>query len=299
MKKFLLPLAISLLIFPLTSCSNQIHTINKENIPTTFYNEGTTVTNPSELPSIGGSSPATEFRKSFILIPNTLAHIIDIDKLPEWENLLDDIITAGIEDPYLYDNIYEFIRFFDIPRKDFEELYYSTNLYYMYDYNFDLLYSDDINKVYSYYKEENQDFLKRNTELSIKQDIKTLIGIDDFNDWLYKTKTIKYNDYYDVSWSIAEAIYTFNIPRSDIEEILLNYVSDENGIVITEIYEDGSESPITGNTMMYEYNLNMVYDDNATLEELLVSNTRKSSTVFQNRSTELKGYEIDKMIHLP
>ena len=107
----------------------------------------------------------------------------------DWENSINGVIAAGREDPYLYDNIYRFIRFFDIPREDFEELYYSTNLYYLYDYNFDLLYSDDIDKVYSYYKEDNEDFLKRNTEFSIKQDIKDLIGAENFNNWLFTDKT--------------------------------------------------------------------------------------------------------------
>lgn len=88
--------------------------------------------NSSELLGIGGSLPATEFKNSFILLPDTLAHIIDTSKLADWENSINGVIAAGREDPYLYDNIYRFIRFFDIPREDFEELYYSTNLYYLY-----------------------------------------------------------------------------------------------------------------------------------------------------------------------
>ena len=66
--------------------------------------------------------------------------------------------------------------------------------------------------------------------------------------------------------SIAEAIYDFDIPRSSIEEILRGYISDENGV--TETYEDGTKSPISGGTIMYEYNLDMIYNDNAALKGL-------------------------------
>ena len=87
---------------------------------------------------------------------------------------------------------------------------------------------------------------------------KDLIGAENFNNWLFTNKTPVYNDYYDVSWSIAEAIYDFDIPRSSIEEILRGYISDE----------DGTKSPISGSTIMYEYNLDMIYNDNAALKGL-------------------------------
>ncbi len=294
MKKWIPIIVISLLISSLTSCDTQIHANKEENSQSFPLSEESAITYSSELPNIGGSLPTTEFKNSFILLPDTLAHIIDTGKLSDWENLINGIVAAGKEDPYLYDNIYQFIRFFDIQREDFEKLYYSTNLYYLYDYNFDLLYSDDIDKVYSYYKEENEDFLKRNTEFSIKQDIKNLIGDEDFNNWLYAKKTQEYGDYYDVSWSIAEVVYDFDIPRSAIEDILHNYMSDENGVMITEIYEDGSEASITNDTVMYEYNLDMVYNDNAELKELLAL-----STSVRDQAAKLKGYEIDRIIHLP
>lgn len=294
MKKWIPIIVVSLLISSLTSCDTQIHTNKEENSQSFPLSEESATTYSSELPNIGGSLPTTEFKNSFILLPDTLAHIIDTGKLSDWENLINGIVAVGKEDPYLYDNIYQFIRFFDIQREDFEELYYSTNLYYLYDYNFDLLYSDDIDKVYSYYKEENEDFLKRNTEFSIKQDIKNLIGDEDFNNWLYAKKTQEYGDYYDVSWSIAEVVYDFDIPRSAIEDILHNYMSDENGVMITEIYEDGSEASITNDTVMYEYNLDMVYNDNAELKELLAL-----STSVRDQAAKLKGYEIDRIIHLP
>ncbi len=60
--------------------------------------------------------------------------------------------------------------------------------------------------------------------------------------------------------------------------------------MITEIHEDGSESPISNNTIMYEYNLDMIYNDNAALKDLLDSNSSTSAD-------KLKGYEIDRIIH--
>ena len=153
MKKWLLTITVGLLISSLTSCNTQIPTDTQENsqsFPSSeesqslLQNEESADMNSSELPGIGGSLPATEFKNSFILLPDTLAHIIDTSKLADWENSINGVIAAGREDPYLYDNIYRFIRFFDIPREGFEELYYSTNLYYLYDYNFDLLYAKQI-----------------------------------------------------------------------------------------------------------------------------------------------------------
>lgn len=322
MKKIILSFTAILLICSLISCNTQIKENdttdnqttddpNIEKIVETDMTDDQTADAPNievieeiditgdqtaDDPNIGGSIPDTEFRDSFILLSDTLSHIIDVDKLPEWENAIQEVVDSGIEDPYLYDNIYEFIRFFEIPREEFEELYYSTNLYYMYDYDFDLLYSDDVDKVYEYYKKENDDFTKRNTEFSIKQDIKNYVGFEEFNNWLQAEKTIKFNDYYDVSWSIAEAIYEFDIPRESIEEILNGYMSDENGVIITEVYADGSEIPISGNTLMYEYDLDMVYDDNSEIAELLISEPQSTASELQVSDTELQGYEVDEMI---
>ena len=44
-----------------------------------------------------------------------------------------------------------FIQYFDIKRGDFEKLYYSTDLYSTYEYNIDILYSGDKDKVEEYY----------------------------------------------------------------------------------------------------------------------------------------------------
>lgn len=116
------------------------------------------------------------------------------------------------------------------------------------------------------------------------------------SNWLQAEKTIKFNDYYDISWSIAEAIYEFDIPRESIEEILNGYMSDENGVIITEVYADGSEIPISGNTLMYEYDLDMVYDDNSEIAELLISEPQSTASELQVSDTELQGYEVDEMI---
>lgn len=290
-----------MLICLLTSCNTKTDEIMKmespkTNNPNAQITHDVFETDDDTALAIGGSIPATEFRNSFILLPDTLSHIIDMERLPEWEKMIKEIVDSGTEDPYLYDNIYEFIRFFDIPREQFEELYYSTNLYYLFDYNFDLLYSDDVEKVYAYYKDENEDFIKRNTELSIKQDIKNLVGIEDFNAWLYKKKTIRFNDYYDVSWSIAEAIYEFKIPQKSIEKILYSYASDEDGVAVFEVYEDGTEIPITGNTLMYEYDLEMIYNDKSELMEMFTTDFQGEIRDIQNVDTALDGYEIDEMI---
>ncbi len=275
MKKFVILLSLSLALCSLTSCSEETITTDStvvENI----------VANDMEG-AIGGSVPDTEFTSSFYMLSGKLSNIIDTDKLPDWEEAVKSVEIPKGEDPFIYENIYEFIRFFDVSRDAFEDLYYSTNLYYLYDYDFDLLYGNDKEKVYAYYRTEQDDFLKRNTESYIKKDIREYVGSEKFYQWLIDSKEEAYGDHYDTSWGIAEAIFAFDIPRNVIEEIIDNYISSGDILPIVEVYEDGMEEVIAGDGYrMFEYNLDMVYENNAEILEAIAAG--------------VPGYQLDEML---
>ncbi len=255
-------------------------------------------------PNSGGTFPHTDFQQSFILISARVSNIVDRDKLSEWNEYISEIVADETKDPYLYDNIYEFIRFFDIPRSELEDVYYSTALYYMYDYDFDLLYGDDVDALYEYYSHENGEFVKRNYEYSIKQAIKSYVGSDEFYEWLQSAKDKKYNEYSDTLWSIAEAVYEFDIPRESLEEIL-GISSDEEiieevieeveEIVIEEVYEDGSTSVISGTADTYTYDLDLIYDDDSALRAYY-SGINTASVDEDNPYHGMNGYEIDEIL---
>lgn len=129
----------------------------------------------------------SDFTNSFVLFTYmsceyALYTVIDTEKLAEWNEKMENISSQKDEDIELYNNIYEFIKFFEIPRDTLEELYYSTNLYYEYDYNFDLLYGDDVEKVYEYYRDDSNhnNLIEKGFELSIKNNIKEYVGWEKF-----------------------------------------------------------------------------------------------------------------------
>lgn len=236
----------------------------------------------------------TAFRESFYQIPGILANVTDRDKSPLWDEHLvyyQELATGAGEDPYLYNNMYEYIRVAEIPRDTLEELYYTSNLYYDYDYDFDLLYGDDIEAVYAYYREDNEAFQKRNTEHQIKDRIRDWVGEELFADWLQENKTSLYGHIYDTAWSIPEAIYAFDIPRADMEALIAGETDEIEPIVeerrIYASYEDGTAIVISGKPM-YTYDLDLIYSVGSVSELLVAMDIVKTDG--------LEGYLIDMLI---
>lgn len=273
MKKLTLVLCVILMISLLSACGR---------VETT--EASTPWIQTEEYSNIGGSVPATDFGSSFIYISNYLSPLIDADRMTEWNNSVQEY-SENHADPYLYDNIYEFIRFFDIPRDELEKLYYSTDLYYRSDYDFDLLYGDDIESVYEYYRGENEDFLKRLTESDLKWSIRMYVGVEKFNEWIYDTKMPenKGGDYSDVLWSIAEAVHEFGISRSDLKYIIATMYTDEDAVIESEVYDDGSIVTVSSsNVKMYDYDFDKIYDGYDEIEKMIESG--------------VPGYKIDESI---
>lgn len=229
------------------------------------------------------------FRDSFYQIPGILANVTDRDKSPLWDEHLEvyyALATDKGEDPYLYNNIYEYIRTAEIPRDTLEELYYASNLYYTHDYDFDLLYGDDLEAVYAYYREDNEEFEKRTTEYQIKKRIQDFVGDEPFADWLQENKTSLYGNVFDTAWSIPEAIYAFDIPRVSME-MLITGETDEIEPVVEEVHEDGTAIVIS-NAPMYTYDLDLIYSVGSVAElftKLGVSEDRL-------------GYQVDMLVRV-
>ncbi len=259
MKKFVV---LSLLfVFLISACGNEEsvdHSTDEISVETEFLGELPDETKNEDDTYIDiNLSPETVYKTSFCLIPNKLAEYVGDDEYINWADN-----TSAYQN-----NLYEFIQYFDITRSELEKIYYSTNMYYLYDYNFDVLYGGDEEQVYEYYKlstPDSSDFLKRNTEWSIKSDIKKYVGKDVFSEWLTTEKAVKTTVYNDTCWSIAEAVYEFDIPRADLEEIIKNIVGpDAMEVIVTEEYADGSEAVVSGNGVMaFEYDLDAIYEFN-------------------------------------
>ncbi len=259
--------------------------------PFDTLSEATIIETVTDLPFCGSTSE-TIYKNSFCLIPGYLSDYIGHDKYIEWQENVLNTPRSNKHDPYQYINIYEFIKHFDISRNEFEEIYYTSNLYYLYDYNFDILYGDSADDVYEYYNintPENIDVQKRGTELSIKKSLKKYVGKEKFNEWLREEKLLETTYFNDVWWGISEAVYKFDISRDVLAEIISECTGISNDIVKVEaVYEDDSTVSLVDNVIpSYTYNLDIIYE----------ADTENVS--FRNTTSEtILGYKLDEILRL-
>ena len=217
---------------------------------------------------IGGSSESV-YARVFITIPGALIQYVGSENFNDWL----DTVQAEHPDDYTgqYINLYEFIRYFGIGREAFEEIYYTSNDYYAWEYDLDMLFSDDAEAVYDYYRVENygaEHKRERQRQLmSVKFAVQSLIDSDDYTLWM--EETVKNGSV--ASWSIAEAVYRFDIP----EDALVARVNQQcYGIepepepIVEEVYEDGSTKVVSPpqNNFVYVFDLSVIYDDRAEFE---------------------------------
>lgn len=114
-------------------------------------------------------------------------------------------------------NIYDFIKYFDFPKEEFENIYYGSSLYYYTYYDIELLYSDNKEQIEETYK--NYDLIRkikkaRDGEASIKR--RLVINFD---------KTNAYSKMESSAWTIAEFVYQNDVSREDLQDVI-NYVAD-------------------------------------------------------------------------
>ncbi len=220
--------------------------------------------------------PDVEYIPSFNLIPGVLSDYVGSERYSTW--LYEETTQPK--------NLYTLIQDMQISREELEELYYSTNMYYLYDYSFDLLYGGDEAAVYVYYAVEdysNDDFAKRKTELLIKDGIKSYVGESEFREWLTSIKVVEKTTYNDVCWSIPEAVYYFDIDRETLERIIADAAnSTRDEVVIEEEDENGNVTVLTDRkTAVYDYDLDAIYGEKERIQEAISSKS---------------GYEVDMLI---
>lgn len=216
--------------------------------------------------AIGGSLNtcihASVFNDSFHSFSVELIKHVTSEKFDEWINL-DHKVTN--ECPYYGVNIYEFIKYFNISKDVFSDLYYNTSTYYNHDYNINLLYSDNVDEIYKYYENGGnyEEFKKRSLDHAVKIDLTSYIGDAQYSEWKEK------NGYSSViSWSIPEIIYEFDISQDTLKSIVAIYknpdilepevISDDNAeiIEITKSYD-------------YDYDYDKIYNHSDELIKLI------------------------------
>jgi|CZCB01.1.fsa_nt_gi hypothetical protein len=259
MKKLLLILII--LIISLYSCQEESQEAKISDIS-------------NNIEDIGGSANtcihANTFYDSFHSYHDVLIEYVSIEKFEEWIKL--DYVKTD-ECPYYGQNIYEFIKYFAIPKEDFSNMYYNTDMYYSCDYNVDLLYGGDEEAIYKYYENGGnyKEMRKRLLDQSVKIDLKHLIDTDGYSEWMNKKG---YN--YVVQWSIPEFVYDFNIAEATLDDIVNVYKKN------AELYSSHTDN-VSKNENIYNYNFEKLFSSRSEFERLI--------------SEGVPAYEIDKMIH--
>ncbi len=130
MKKVIIIAFLIMTAMSLTGCKKSaVSDVPDKN--TTQTEEYTQQESENPQPEGGYIPPDVEYNPSLTIISHVLSDYVGAEKYSEW-------LYGDSPQPK---NLLTLIRDFEIPRDELEKLYYSTNMYYIYDYNFDLLYS--------------------------------------------------------------------------------------------------------------------------------------------------------------
>ena len=205
----------------------------------------------SSAEPVGGHDGCEHF-EHYHFISYTFMQYVGVERAYEWIN--------SFEDPGDCDkNMFEFIKYFNIPREDFESIYNEKEFYYTTYYNIDILYSGDrklADEHYDiYWKQISVEMRARSLERHIK---KKLINEYDKNN--YKNLRI-------TQWSIAEFVYENDVSREELEEVI-------------EYYYKANKFD------KYYYDLDKIYSRDKTLLDAI------------NSKEILYGFQIDEMIRI-
>lgn len=151
--------------------------------------------------------------------------------------------------PYEYGNIVRFVKDFNIPIENFQAILDNSGMdYYVFDYNPDIIYSNDENCS----GKEREEYLIKKCLYEIKMDLSAYMRVefpDEFNKWVSEMNSLKIQTYTQTDkkplllysrmtegslvdtysneftgdlrqWSIPEFIAWFNIPREKFTGIL-------------------------------------------------------------------------------
>jgi len=155
-------------------------------------------------------------------------------------------------------NIYNFIKYFNISREDFEKCYYGTNAYYSSDHDPELLYNGTLEEIEEYYinSSERADYRRKlSSERTLKYSLVKIAtdrgkseseanaSSEAFN-LLLKAHRDKYGEPIWVTYSIPELIDMFEITKNEFE----TYITGESvGLDF------------------FEYDIEKIFDENESL----------------------------------
>ena len=224
------------------------------------YSDNTEIDNEAIGGGLNECIHASVFNDSFHSFSVELIKYVNSEKFEEWINLEHKVTN---ECQYYGVNIYEFIKYFNISKDVFSDLYYNTSTYYNHDYNIDLLYNGNVDKIYKYYENGGnyEEFKKRSLDYAVKIDLSSYIGDAQYSEWKEK------NGYSSViSWSIPEIIYEFDISQDTLKNIVAIYKNPD--ILEPEVISDDN-AEIIEITNTYDYDYDKIYNHSDELIKLI------------------------------
>ncbi len=142
-RKAILVIFLAIITFALAGCVGKDDSVlPRESDVILADEESTALPESEESPPDEGNfiPPDVEYIPSFTTIPWVLSDYVRAERYSAW-------LHEETERPK---NLFTLIHDMQISRDELEKLYYSTNMYYLYDYSFDLLYGGDEAAVYGY-----------------------------------------------------------------------------------------------------------------------------------------------------
>ncbi len=197
-------------------------------------------------------------------------HIIETDFINYvgWENYtlwLDSEHESKAECYYFGINIYYFIKYFNIPKEVFVNIYNnSTSMAYMRDYNIELLYGGNEEELYKYY--ENGGRNEETKKLTFVLDVKNKL-ISDFVLKNLKKQDENFDRNQYLKFSIPQLIYDFAVTREDFENIVLNLNSPYRDII--EVINENGEKKLMYSGLVFSFDYDKIYNNKNEILKLI------------------------------
>lgn len=220
LKKIILLCLLSVLM---TSCNMAISQENIETSPTETETEQTEKA-AETYETVETSAIGTRMCHAHIMeyhsYPSDLIDYIG-DRFYDWVREVESTPDSDKTDdcPYSHCNIIECLKYFDVPEKAFNELYY-TKLYYDYQYDPDVMYSGDEKKIWKLFENDREypswDTVKYRTR-TLKNQLKyrlSELGADE-------QTVAKYNELTLTDWTIPDIIRDAGITHGELKVFIM------------------------------------------------------------------------------
>jgi len=195
------------------------------------------------------------------IFPHNYTYYVGENKFFEWIN--------GIE-RYDYDkngkliyhdgcrvpngNIYEFIKYFNISKEEFYDLWYYSSSYYFNDHNPDILFSDDMDLIEEYYR---RDYDEHEQTMSVRTSEYLLI---------LEFMELYYDD--PIYGEAFREVFSLGYNRFSIPQLI--YVTDITHEEVEELYERVERNSPLG---CYDYDFDTIYTQKEAIQEAMRTKT--------------------------